>query len=123
MVGGHKISDQQIALNQSDAWKALFNDIECDTFSLRSQYAVQLHSIAGKDEALEWGYFRSGGVTIAGTDYMAPDYTELATLVDEMVSDAPSCKEPKSTVDQQGEDSKQLPFYRLALGHLKTGLG
>ncbi len=47
-VGGHKISDQQIALNQGDAWKVLFDDVVGNKFSLSSRYALFLHGIAGK---------------------------------------------------------------------------
>lgn len=51
-VGGHKISDQQVALNQGDAWKALFTDVVANKFSLESRYVLFLHGIAGKEEAL-----------------------------------------------------------------------
>lgn len=87
-VGGHKISDQQIALNQGDAWKALFDDVVGNKFSLSSRYALFLHGIAGKEEALELGCFRSGGVKIAGTDYLPPAFLELPVLFDEVVARA-----------------------------------
>lgn len=86
-VGGHALSDQQIAVNQSNAWKQLFCWIKQDEFVVSAQKACQLHGIAGKEEALEWGQFRSGGVTIAGTDYMPPKAAELGLLFDKMVAD------------------------------------
>jgi Fic family protein len=46
--------------------------------------------VAAKDEALERGRFRSGGVTIAGTQYMPPDARELPVLFDGMVTEAMS---------------------------------
>ena len=76
-VGGHRLHDQEITLNQSNAWKKLFSDIESDKFELTKEYLVYLHDIAGRNEALEWGCFRSGGVTIAGTDYIPPKAKEL----------------------------------------------
>ena len=76
-VGGHRLHDQEITLNQSNAWKKLFSDIEADKFELTKDYLVSLHDIAGRNEALEWGCFRSGGVTIAGTDYIPPKAKEL----------------------------------------------
>lgn len=79
-VGGHTLSDQQIAVNQGNAWHKLLADIEQGTFVFSASYAQQLHAIAGKEEALAWGCFRSGGVTIAGTDYMPPLYTQLNDL-------------------------------------------
>ena len=47
-------------------------------------------AIAAKDEAMEWGQLRSGGVTIAGTDYMPPPAVKLpdlfAVMVEEMAT-------------------------------------
>lgn len=71
-VGGHKLSDQTIALNQAKAWEFLFASIEEQTFNLSQEFACQLHAIAAENEALEWGSFRSGLVTISGTEYLPP---------------------------------------------------
>ena len=87
-VGGHKVSDQQIVLNQWNAWKHLFASIRQGTFSLSEAYACELHAIAAKEESLVWGVFRSGGVTIAGTDWLPPDHTELPGLFGKMVEKA-----------------------------------
>jgi Fic family protein len=87
-VGGHKLSDQQIALNQGNAWRALFDWIEKDQFEITVQKACDLHLIAGREEALAWGRFRSGGVTIAGTAYMPPRADLLPDLFNKMVEDA-----------------------------------
>ncbi|WP_069470328.1 Fic family protein [Candidatus Marithrix sp. Canyon 246] len=58
-VGGHKISDQQIALNQADTWRTLFKLIEHNKFEITVETVCALHFIAAKEEALEWGKFRS----------------------------------------------------------------
>jgi len=85
-VGGHKLSDQQIALNQIEAWKALFNSLENNTFQFTKDLVCQLHSIAAKDEALEWGHFRTSGVTIAGTtSYTPPAADQLDAIFTELV--------------------------------------
>jgi len=76
-IGGHKLHDQEITLNQSLAWKKLFKDIENDKFEISKEYLLSLHFIAGQNEALEWGCFRSGGVTISGTTYLPPKALEL----------------------------------------------
>ena len=87
-VGGHKLSDQQIAINQAKAWEQLFEDVKSGAFAFSRAYACLLHGIAGTEEALEWGQLRSGSVTIAGTDYMPPTAQELpelfASLEDEL---------------------------------------
>jgi len=87
-VGGHKLSDQQIALNQANAWRSLFEWIEKKEFAITVEKVCALHLIAGKEEALDWGRFRSGGVTIAGTDFMPPDAGLLPKLFEEMIQSA-----------------------------------
>jgi Fic family protein len=87
-VGGHKITDQQIVLNQAKAWRTLFDWIETGQFQLTAEKTCQLHSIAAYEEALYWGRFRSGGVTIAGTDYRPPEASQLDQLFDEMIAES-----------------------------------
>ncbi|MBF0264819.1 MAG: Fic family protein [Gammaproteobacteria bacterium] len=89
-VGGHKLTDQKIALNQANAWKFLFNSIKEDTFSVAAEYTFQLHSIAAKEEALEWGQFRTGNVTIAGTNYMPPYFKSLPECFNNMLTEIES---------------------------------
>jgi len=84
-VGGRKISDQQIAINQAQAWRTLFHWIENNEFVVSAEKACELHGIAGKDEALEWGKFRKGSVTIAGTAHMPPKASELSDFFLAMV--------------------------------------
>jgi Fic family protein len=84
-VGGHKLSDQQIAVNQGDAWRALFELIRVQEFEISQACACELHAIAAREEALEWGKFRTGGVLIAGTDYEPPEASTLVGRFNEMV--------------------------------------
>jgi len=84
-VGGHRIEDQQIAINQGNAWRTLFDWLEKNNFEITIEKICLLHSIAAKEEALEWGKFRSGGVTIAGTEYLPPDSNELFALFSSMM--------------------------------------
>ncbi len=76
-VGGHKISDQNIVINQAETWKYLFTLIEKQIFEFSKPIALSLHQIAGKEEALEWGVFRSGNVTISGSDFIPPEAVSL----------------------------------------------
>ena len=76
-VGGHKISDQNMALHQAEAWRHLFRRIDAGTFRFSRATALELHAIAGKGEALEWGRFRSGQVMISGSDHIPPAATDL----------------------------------------------
>lgn len=76
-VGGHKISDQNMALNQAEAWKYLFALVSKNTFTFSKPIALALHNIAGKEEALNWGAFRTGNVTISGSEYEPPSPDDL----------------------------------------------
>lgn len=87
-VGGHKLSDQQVATNQADAWKTLFRWIEIGDFQISVEKVCELHAIAGKNDALKWGEFRSGGVTIAGTEYVPPKAEQLPNLFQRMIEKA-----------------------------------
>ena len=87
-VGGHKVTDQQIALNQAATWRTIFQLIEKNQFEITIEKICDLHRIAAKDEALEWGKFRSGGVTIAGTGYMPPQAASLPELFEKMMDEA-----------------------------------
>ena len=87
-VGGHKLSDQHIAVNQGEAWRTLFEWIKKGRFEVTAEKACELHQIAGKEESLEWGKFRSGRVIVAGTDYMPPKAGMLPALFDNMVDQA-----------------------------------
>ncbi|MGO3055560.1 Fic family protein [Halomonas sp. AOP43-A1-21] len=76
-VGGHKISDQNMAINQAKAWKYIFDLVDQGKFSFDKETVLNIHAIAGKEEALEWGKFRSGYVTISGSDYEPPAPEQL----------------------------------------------
>lgn len=79
-VGGHKISDQNMVINQANTWIRLFELIDENMFEFSKSIALDLHHIAGKEEAFEWGVFRSGNLTIAGTDYEPPSPGELDAI-------------------------------------------
>jgi len=87
-VGGHKRRDEAITLNQANAWEALFDLLEKNQFVLDKKTVCELHGLASKEEALTWGCFREGGVTIAGTKYMPPQAKELDTLWDQLCEQA-----------------------------------
>jgi len=76
-VGGHKLGDQQIAINQGEAWRYLFSAVKNDEFYVSLAFICDLHAISAKEEVSEWGQLRSGGVTIAGSDYMPPKAADL----------------------------------------------
>ena len=79
-VGGHSLQDETIALNQANAWRFLFDCVEQGRFSLSANFICELHGVLAQKEALTWGVFRDGGVTIAGTNYCPPSAEKLPAL-------------------------------------------
>lgn len=71
-VGGHKLQDELITLNQIKAWRYFFTSAEDRTFSVSKDYVLRLHNLVANQEALTWGEFRTGQVSISGTDYLPP---------------------------------------------------
>lgn len=86
-VKGYNISDKTITLNQAHAWQFLFSAVESHQFSLDKAFVCELHDIAAKEEALTWGEFRQGDVSIAGTEYCPPAANTLETYWASVVFD------------------------------------
>lgn len=76
-VGGHKITDEEKLKQQILGWNKLIELVETDQYALTKEVACSIQEIIAKDEALEIGQFRSGGVGIAGTEYKPPAASEL----------------------------------------------
>ncbi len=79
-VGGHRIEDERQVLNQAASWKALLAQVEGGAFALGKANFCTLHGLVAREEALEWGAFRTGDVTIAGTSYRPPPWQELDAI-------------------------------------------
>lgn len=86
-VGGYKLSDQRVATNQADAWRALFILVEKKRFDVSERISCELHALAGKEETLKWGQFRNGMVTIAGTEYLPPGPDQLSGMFKSLSDD------------------------------------
>jgi Fic family protein len=76
-IGGHKLSDEQMILNQNRAVELLFDLVKNDKFKLDKKIVCKLHTKVSFEEALKWGEFRDGNIKIGGTDYLPPNYKEL----------------------------------------------
>lgn len=85
-IGGHKISDINITLNQIAAWRFLFEALEKKTFEFSKNFSHAIHAIAAKEEALTWGRFRHAQVTISGTTYLPPEHTLLDDCWDSLAT-------------------------------------
>ena len=79
-VGGHRIEDERQVLNQAASWKALLAQVENDAFVLDKTNWCALHGLVAREEALQWGAFRTGDVTIAGTAFQPPPWQRLDAI-------------------------------------------
>ncbi len=82
-IGGHKISDVEQILNIKNTWNMLLESIESNKFAVTKEMFNKVNGIIAREEAIEWGKFRNGKVSIAGTKkYEAPDFNELNNIFD-----------------------------------------
>lgn len=86
-VGGHKLQDELITLNQIKAWDFLFLQLEQEHFAVNKEFLCQLHNLVACNEDLQWGCFRAGSVSISGTGYLPPQHMELNSLWQELAED------------------------------------
>jgi len=83
-VGGKSLTDSTIAQNQCNAWKEMMIDFKNNKVEITPDYLLRLHAIVAKEEALEWGVYRSSQVYVAGTEYIPPSFEEIPALVAEL---------------------------------------
>ncbi len=79
-VGGHRLEDERQVLNQAASWKELVARADEGRFELNRKAFCDLHALVAREEALEWGVFRSGSVSIAGTDHQPPGWKSLESI-------------------------------------------
>ncbi|NBV29517.1 cell filamentation protein Fic, partial [bacterium] len=75
----------RVLLNQAEAWRWIFHKILNGEFSLSKEFVFELHALAAQEEALEWGCFRKGQVTISGTQYLPPKASTLDSFWVEVI--------------------------------------
>ena len=78
-VGGHRVADAEQVLNQAASWERLLRLVSEGRFKPDRETACGLQGIVARGEALAWGRFRTGAVSIAGTDFEPPPAHELAS--------------------------------------------
>lgn len=76
-TGKHIASDRKQVLNQTASWKELLRQVEAGSFRCTADNFRGLHALVAREEALAWGEFRDGPVTISGTDCLPPPHQEL----------------------------------------------
>lgn len=76
-VGGHRVSDAEQVLNQAASWSHLLDLVSQGRFKPDAETACELHGLVAREEAMGWGVFRTGAVSISGTEYRPPDAQSL----------------------------------------------
>ncbi|MFP4333055.1 MAG: Fic family protein [Campylobacterales bacterium] len=84
-VGGHKLSDERMILNQNRSVELLFDMLKNCEFRVDKSTFCKLHSKVSEEEALKWGEFRDGDVNIGGTEYKPPTYKNLESVFEDGV--------------------------------------
>lgn len=105
-VGGHKLQDELITLNQINAWRYLFTSLDNGSFNFSLDYILKLHNLVAREEALLWGMFRNGQVSISGTEYLPPKASELPNIWDALYSEISSKLAQKENI---------LDIYRVSV--------
>ena len=84
-VGGHRLSDADQVVNQSESWNQLISLVREQTFTVTKETACALNAFSAKNEALRWGEFRDREVTISGTDWKPPKSETLDDHFDQLL--------------------------------------
>lgn len=82
-VGGHKVSDEQQVLNLNRALSFVLDLVRKHQFTLNASTACAIQGLVAREEALTWGVFRDGMVSIAGTEHRPPPPQALPELFDQ----------------------------------------
>lgn len=85
-IGGHKLSDVEQILNLQRAWTTLVTLVQDKKFSLTKEVFLKINALVVFEESLEWGVFRNGPVSIAGTSYKPPAWNRLPEIFDRGLS-------------------------------------
>lgn len=76
-VGKVRLHDVDQVRHLDTAWIALHDMLKEGTFALNKACACVLHAHTGKEEALRWGEFRTGNVSLQHVRYAPPDHSML----------------------------------------------
>ena len=79
-VAGYSLFEQMQILNQEKSINELKAVIKAESYAINKELLLRYHQYVAKEEALKWGVFRDGQVSISGTEYMPPAANELDEL-------------------------------------------
>jgi len=119
-VGGHKVTDEAKLKQQILGWQKLIELVKTDTFAVSKEVACSIQEVIAKDEALEVGQFRSGQVSIAGTEYRPPNADELDDIFIATIEDILEIEDIREQAYRLHLDFARNQFFYD--GNKRTGL-
>lgn len=69
IVNNVPVSEIQTVLNLRDAWRFSIDTID---HALTPEYICKVNEMVSRGESIAWGVFRTGQVSVGGTDYIPP---------------------------------------------------
>jgi len=79
-VAGYSLFEQMQILNQEKSINELKAVVKAESYTINKALLLCYHQYVAKDEALTWGVFRDGQVSISGTEYIPPAANALDAL-------------------------------------------
>jgi prophage maintenance system killer protein len=119
-VGGHKVTDEAKLKQQILGWQKLIELVKTDTFAVSKEVACSIQEVIAKDEALEVGQFRSGQVSIAGTEHRPPKADELDDIFAATIKDILEIEDIREQACRLHLDFARNQFFYD--GNKRTGL-
>ena len=119
-VNGHKVTDEAKLKQQILGWQKLIELVKTDAFSVSKEVACSIQEVIAKDEALEVGQFRSGQVSIAGTEYRPPKAYELDDIFAATIEDILEIEDIREQAFRLHLDFARNQFFYD--GNKRTGL-
>ncbi len=128
-VGGHKLSDSEQVLNLNRALTHVIELVKKSVFQINAETACGIQGIVAREEALKWGAFRDGMVSLAGTAYLPPAPDKLPSLFDQGARHLNAVEDPVlrallvflwGSLNQFFYDGNRRTSRFLAIGSLMT---
>ena len=82
-VGGLSVTDLLQVKNYGDGARFLTDKLRTNSFVFDKKTLCDIHRFTRKEDALTWGSFRTGAVTIQGSQYTPPPHEALESLAND----------------------------------------
>ena len=119
-VSGHKVTDEAKLKQQILGWQKLIELVKTDTFAVSKEVSCSIQEVIAKNEVLEVGQFRSGQVSITGTEYRPPKADDLDDIFAATIEDILEIEDIQEQAYRLHLDFARNQFFYD--GNKRTGL-